>query len=214
MSKRKIIRINGKKCNGCGLCIPNCPEGAIQIIDGKARLISDIFCDGLGVCIGHCPNDAITIQEREAEKYDAKKTMKNIVNAGENTIIAHLKHLKAHGEEGYFKQAMEYLKNNNIKIDFEAESENHCGHTHTCNCPDVNISDSSNEKKDYQNELGTRNSQLRQWPIQLHLVSPNAPYFQVKDVVLVADCVGYSIGDFHNNFLKDKSIAIACPKLD
>ena len=214
MSKRKIIRINEKKCNGCRLCIPNCPEGAIQVIDGKARLISDIFCDGLGACIGYCPNDAITIEEREAEKYDEKKTMKNIVKAGENTIIAHLKHLKDHGEEGYFKQAVEYLKDNNMEVDYTTESKNQCSHTHTSGCPGVKILDSSNEKKDNQNELGTRNSQLRQWPIQLHLVPPNAPFFQGKDVILVADCVGYTIGDFHKDYLKDRSIAIACPKLD
>ena len=63
MEKRKIIKIDKKKCNGCGECIPNCPEGAIQVIDGKARLISDIYCDGLGACIGHCPQGAITIEE-------------------------------------------------------------------------------------------------------------------------------------------------------
>ena len=95
MAKRKIIEIDAKKCNGCRACIPNCPEGAIQIIDGKARLISDIFCDGLGACIGDCPQGAIKTIEREAEPYDEKKTMReNIIKAGKNTIIAHLNHLK------------------------------------------------------------------------------------------------------------------------
>jgi len=214
MPKRKIVRINEKNCNGCGLCIPNCPEGAIQIIDGKARLISDIFCDGLGACIGHCPQNAIIIEEREAEKYDEKITMKNIVKAGENTIIAHLKHLKDHGEEEYFNQALEYLKENNIEVNYKTEIENQCGHTNTHGCPGAKILDFSNEKTEELNETGTRKSQLRQWPIQLHLVPPNAPYFKDKDVILVADCVGYSIGDFHKNYLKNKSIAIACPKLD
>ena len=101
MVKRKIISIDEEKCNGCGLCIPNCPEGALQVIDGKVRLISDIFCDGLGACIGHCPQDAITTEEREAQPYDEKKVMKNIIKAGKNTIIAHLNHLKEHGETGY-----------------------------------------------------------------------------------------------------------------
>ena len=214
MQKRKIIRINEKKCNGCGLCIPNCPEGAIQIIDGKARLISDIFCDGLGACLGHCPQDAITIEEREAEQYDEKKTMGNIVKAGENTIIAHLKHLKDHGEEQYFNQAIEYLKDNKIEVNHKSEIENECGHIHTKGCPGAKMLDFSNENTEELNETGTRKSQLRQWPIQLHLVSPNAPYFKDKDVILVADCVGYSIGDFHKNYLKNKSIVIACPKLD
>jgi len=120
MVKRKIIKIDEEKCNGCGLCIPNCPEGALQLIDGKARLISDIFCDGLGACIGHCPQDAIITEEREAEEYDEKKTMVNIVKAGKNTIIAHLNHLKDHGEEEYLKQAYEYLKEKGIEIERKA----------------------------------------------------------------------------------------------
>jgi NAD-dependent dihydropyrimidine dehydrogenase PreA subunit len=81
----------------------------LQIIDGKARLVSDLFCDGLGACVGYCPRGAITIEEREAEKYDEKKVMANIVKQGENVIGAHLKHLKEHAEKEYFKQAMDFL---------------------------------------------------------------------------------------------------------
>ena len=72
MATRKIVRIDEEKCNGCGLCIPNCAEGALQIVDGKAKLMSDKFCDGLGACLGHCPEDAITVIEREAEEFDEK----------------------------------------------------------------------------------------------------------------------------------------------
>jgi len=97
MVKREIINIDEEKCNGCGLCVPNCPEGALQIIDGKARLISDLFCDGLGACIGNCPEGAIFVEEREAEEYDEKKVMETIVKQGKNTIKAHLKHLEDHG---------------------------------------------------------------------------------------------------------------------
>ncbi len=114
MAIRKIIKINLDKCNGCGLCIPNCPEGALQVIDGKARLISDLFCDGLGACIGHCPQGAITVGEREARGYDERQVMANIVRQGENVIRAHLVHLKEHGQEGYLKQAIDYL-NEKIK---------------------------------------------------------------------------------------------------
>ena len=213
MAKRKIIEIDEEKCNGCGVCIPNCPEGAIQIIDGKARLISDIFCDGLGACIGKCPEGAIETIEREAEPYDEKKTMReNIIKAGKNTIIAHLKHLKEHGETKYFAEAMEVLKEKGIEIDLDEEP---CKQNDRlpCGCPGSKVMDFSDEKKEVE-ETGSRISQLRQWPVQLHLVPPNAPYFQGKDVILVADCVGYSLGDFHKNYLKDRSIAIACPKLD
>ena len=97
--KRKIIHIDEQKCTGCGLCIPGCPEGAIQLIDGKARVINDAFCDGLGACLGHCPEGAITIEQREAEAYDEKKVMANIVRQGPNVVKAHLQHLRDHNEQ-------------------------------------------------------------------------------------------------------------------
>ena len=213
MGKRKIIKIDEEKCNGCGACIPNCPEGALQVIDGKARLISDIFCDGLGACVGECLQGAMSTEEREAEPYDEKKTMENIVKCGENTIIAHLKHLKDHGETGYLNEALEFLEEKGIEIDLDKET---CDKSDKlpCGCPGSKVMDFSEEQKATSDESGTRSSQLRQWPVQLHLVPPNAPYFQGKDVLLVADCVGYSLADFHKDHLKDKSLVIACPKLD
>lgn len=110
MAKRKIIKIDEAKCDGCGLCIPNCPEGALQVIDGKVRLVSDLYCDGLGACIGHCPTGAITVEEREAERYDERKVMNNIIKQGENVIKAHLKHLKGHGQTKYLAEALDCLK--------------------------------------------------------------------------------------------------------
>jgi ferredoxin len=214
MTKRKIIKINEKKCNGCGLCIPNCPEGALQVIDGKARLISDIFCDGLGACIGECPHGAMSNEEREAESYDEKKVMQeNIIKAGKNTIIAHLKHLKDHGEIGYYNDALEVLKEKGIEIDLDEKPDDNCNNPPQ-GCPGSRVIDFSDQNKGSNDEGGTRISQLRQWPVQLHLVPPNAPYFQNKDVLLVADCVGYSIADFHKDYLKDHGLSIACPKLD
>nr|MBP6322833.1 4Fe-4S binding protein [Fusobacteriaceae bacterium] len=95
--KRDIVVIDEKKCTGCGLCVPNCHEGALQIIDGKARLISDLYCDGLGACLGHCPEGAITIEKKEVEEYDERKVMiDNIIPAGANTIKAHISHLRDH----------------------------------------------------------------------------------------------------------------------
>jgi ferredoxin len=213
MVKRKIINIDEDKCNGCGVCIPNCPEGAIQIIDGKARLISDIFCDGLGACIGHCPQDAIKTEEREAEEYSERKTMENIVKAGKNTVIAHLKHLKEHEEIGYYNEAMDVLKEKGIEIQIDDEEKrNECKNIPSC--PGSKVLDFSEKNLKKDAGISDSKSQLRQWPIQLHLVPPNAPYFQSKDVILVADCVAYSIANFHEKFLKNRSISIACPKLD
>ena len=122
--KRKIIKIDEEKCTGCELCIPNCPEGAIQIIDGKARLVSDLFCDGLGACLGHCPEGAITVEEREAEPYNERKVMDNVVKQGKNTILAHLTHLKEHNETEFLNQALAYLKEKNIDVPFEKKEEN------------------------------------------------------------------------------------------
>lgn len=210
MALREIININEEKCNGCGLCIPNCPEGAIQILDSKARLISDLFCDGLGACIGHCPEGAITVEKREAVPYDEKKTMENIIKFGDNTIRAHIKHLKEHNETKLLNQALEVLEEKGMKINFNEiqESHNHNG------CPGSRTMDFSGKENRESDESGKRVSELKQWPIQLHLINPNASFYQGRDVLLAADCVGYSLGDFHKDYLKNKSIAIACPKLD
>ena len=124
--KRQIIEINEEKCNGCGLCIPNCPEGALQIIDGKARLISDLFCDGLGACIGECPEGAITTVEREAEPYNEAIVMENIIAAGPNTIKAHLKHLLEHGEFQLHQEAKNILIKKGLPIPDIKETDQAC----------------------------------------------------------------------------------------
>ncbi len=211
MAKRKIIKIDEKKCNGCGNCIPNCPEGALQLIDGKARLVSDLYCDGLGACIGDCPQGAIEIEERDAEPYDEDKVMENIVKAGKNTIIAHLSHLKAHGEEDLFKQALEFLKKNKIAIPEEFRSKQ-IQKNDSMGCPGAAVI--HNEPTLDSNSSEEKKSELAQWPVQLHLLPANAPFFKQADVVLAADCVAYTAGDFHSRFLKGKRLAIACPKLD
>ena len=167
--KRKIIRIDEDKCNGCGLCIPNCQEGALQVIDGKARLISDLFCDGLGACIGHCPEDAIKIEEREAEPYNEKQVMETISTGCPGATTR----------------------------DFR-----------------IDVQQVENSVKEVHGVPVDAPSELRQWPVQLHLLNPQASYFKNADVVLAADCVAFSVGNFHARFLKGKSLAIACPKLD
>jgi ferredoxin len=209
MTKRKIIEIEEDKCNGCGLCIPNCPEGALQVIDGKARLVSDLFCDGLGACIGHCPTGAMKVEEREARPYEERKVMSNIIKAGPNTIKAHLKHLKEHGEMGYLREAVDVLRENGIQIPDLGGEEARCPPS---GCPGSRMMDLSANGDSPKS--GDTTSQLRQWPIQLHLISPQAPYYRGRDVVLAADCTAYALGGFHGDILQGKSIAIACPKLD
>lgn len=210
--KRNIIKIDEEKCTGCELCIPNCPEGAIQIIDGKARLISDLFCDGLGACIGHCPEGAISVEEREAEPYDERRVMENIVKAGPNTIKAHLDHLRDHGQDEFYNQAVDYLEEKNIEVPEEKEEKMNA--QHFSGCPGSKSMAFTRELTAVEPLEGKRPSQLTHWPIQMHLISPNATHYQGADLVLTADCVAYSLGDFHKDYLKDKTLVIACPKLD
>ena len=214
MSKRKIIKIDLEKCNGCGQCIPNCPEGALQIIDGKARLVSDLFCDGLGACIGYCPQSAINIEEREAEAYNEKKVMDNIVKQGKNTIIAHLKHLKDHNEFGYLKEAMDYLVTKGIRIrpgdltDTVASGP--------CGCPGSKVIDSRKDAASKKDRMsGQKNiSELETWPVQLKLVPAFAPFLNGADILIAADCVPFAYADFHRELLRGKILLVGCPKLD
>ena len=214
MAKRKIIKIDEKKCTGCSLCIPNCPEGALQMIDGKARLISDLFCDGLGACIGHCPEGAITIEEREAEPYDEKKVMKNIVKQGKNVIRAHLEHLKGHGETEYLKQAIQVLKKKGIENPLHVAAH---AHMHgSSECPSLKVVDFRKEDKPHKKAKSAPSgiSQLKQWPIQIKLVPAFAPYLKDADLLIAADCVPFAYAGFHDDLLKGKVLLIGCPKLD
>ncbi len=217
--KRTIITIDESKCNGCEECVNGCHEGALQMIDGKAKLVSELFCDGLGACIGTCPEGAIILEEREAEPYSELAVIERISKQGEKVILAHLKHLKDHNEIAYFKEGVEYLRANNIKADLSSlfnqdinvlSNQNAAQHTGCPGSRERAFIKSDNEVKE---EVSSA-SELTHWPIQLHLANPAASHFRNCDLLLAADCVPFSISNFHSRFLKNKKLVIACPKLD
>jgi len=172
MVTRKIVQIDEKKCNGCGVCIPSCAEGALQIVDGKARLVKDIYCDGLGACLGECPQGAITIIQREAEEFDEKA-------------------------------AEEYVKNKQATPATSAMS-----------CPSTQAMQFKTEEKPAADTDAKMESRLSTWPIQLKLLPPQAPFLKNADLLIAADCVPFAYADFHEGMLKDRVLAMGCPKLD
>lgn len=234
---REIVHIDEELCNGCGDCIPACHEGALQIIDDKARLVSDLMCDGLGACLGHCPQGAITIEKREAEPYNETEVMKIMVEKGENTVVAHLQHLKDHQEFDFLTEGVRFLKSNADTIGFDVNEvikrvhNSGNGHDHRQEpqqlaepmhdhqggggCPGSQaMSFAAQGGEQSTEEQVSGKSELRQWPVQMHLINPRAGYFQNSDIVLAADCVAFALGNFHQKWLKEKTVAIACPKLD
>jgi len=230
---REVVQIDEEKCNGCGNCIPNCHEGALQIVDGKAVLVSDLMCDGLGACLGHCPEGALTIEKVEAQPYNETLVMAQMVSKGKNVVIAHLSHLKEHNEKEYLKEGVRFLWENKESLDFNPSdvveivhnlkpvSETFkpvqaVPHIHAAGhaCPGsasrelklAPVSSSSGGVK--------LSSALTHWPVQLHLINPAAEYFRNTDLLVAADCTAFTSANFHEDFLKNKKLVIACPKLD
>lgn len=235
--KRTIIKIDEKTCNGCGQCVTGCHEGALQLIDDKARMISELYCDGLGACIGDCPVGAIELIEAEALAYDEVATIERIVSKGRNTVIAHLKHLAHHKQTDYIQQAVKWLRANGHDIqpsDFIPDEETHrelhaIAHAPKTATPIIPVNQPNtghhagcpgSAARDFRNIAPSPStataptSQLRQWPVQLHLLNPQASYLKSADLLIAADCTAFAVGDFHNRFLIGKTLAIACPKLD
>jgi ferredoxin len=185
MAVRDVVEIDQELCDGCGLCVTACAEGAIAVVDGKARLVSETYCDGLGACLGECPQGAITVVQRESQPFD------------EEAVARHLESMKPQPRAAVAPLPV-----------MAAVS----GHAHG-GCPGSRAQafvapapagGSAHEEP----------SQLGHWPVQLHLVPPAAPFFAGADVLLAADCVAYAVGGFHGRFLAGRSLAIACPKLD
>ncbi len=177
---RKIISIDESKCDGCGLCIPSCEEGALQIIDGKAKLVKDIYCDGLGNCLGECPQDAIKLIEREAEPFDEK------------AVEEHLERLESNQQE---QPAPEMVS---------------CGAREIRDAGSI----SASKQSQVENPAAAPEAELSHWPIQLHLVNPEARFLQNQDLLIAADCAPFAYADFHRQFLAGRAIVIGCPKLD
>lgn len=180
---RKIVKIDQDKCDGCGLCVPSCAEGAIKIVDGKAQLSAENLCDGLGACLGECPRGAITVEEREADGFDE---------------AAVEQHLAAQGKPVPHHHAA------------PAPAPHHGG-----GCPGSRAMSFARPQEAAAAEAsGSRQSQLAQWPVQLHLVSTSASYFQGADLLITADCVPVAYAGYHEDFLKGRAVVMGCPKLD
>ncbi|MFA5317073.1 MAG: 4Fe-4S binding protein [Dehalococcoidales bacterium] len=190
---RKIVKIDEEKCNGCGACVPACAEGALKIIDGKARLVSEIYCDGLGACLGNCPQDAITVEEREAVSFDEVATEHH---------LAQTRGAKTTGAAAACPSA--------AVSQFGRESRPE-EETLPCGCSSATATHF--ERKEAAQTVA-QSSTLSHWPLQLALVPPGASFLRGADVLLVGDCVPFAYGSFHRDFLKDHAVLVACPKLD
>jgi len=189
MPVREIVKIDEAKCNGCGECIVNCPEGALQIVEGKARLVKESYCDGLGACIGHCPEGAITIEKREADDFDEHAIEHHMAAAASRPPV------QSAGAQGCPGSAVRELKPSPAE------------------CLGSRVYERKPPVEGFSVSRGAR-SQLKNWPVQLALVPPNAPFLQNADLLLVADCVPFALADFHARFLAGGPIVVGCPKLD
>ena len=190
--KRPIIEIDREKCNGCGLCTTACAENALILDEeNKAVLVKEIYCDGLGACLDVCPVDALKVVERDSEEYDAVKTFEYVKNTrGEKSAM------EVHGVEDVKKEVKKL----------------------PCGCPGTLEKEIVRQVAPVSvaQNIGVvqTQSELTQWPIQLHLVSPANPAFNESDLLIAADCTAFSLGSFHQDLLKGKKLVIACPKLD
>ena len=211
--KRTVIKIHEDKCVGCGLCVNACHESALQLVDGKAKLVSEEYCDGLGNCLPSCPTDAIELIEKDAKEYNeeaVKKRKEKLMNKEEKKEKESTLEPLACGCPGHEAKTFdrnEEVANSPFKM---ANEEAFQMANHPVN--------KEEKKKEVQNKMRNKSfdqsSQLRQWPVQLKLINSRAPYLDNADLLIAADCTAYAYRNFHEEFIKDKITIIACPKLD
>ncbi len=197
---REIVIIDEEKCDGCALCVPACHEGAIQIIDGKARLVDDRFCDGLGACLGHCPQDAIRIVQRKAVAFD------------EQAAMAHVRDTEAAGQQSA-PAAPTGLQSTRLAESASAPQAGGCPSARFAQLGGGRRRGNDDEPADAA-PAGSARSELTHWPIQLRLLPPFAPVLRGARLLVCADCVPFAYADFHSKMLRGRAVVIACPKLD
>lgn len=190
--KRMIVEFDESRCDGCGDCIPSCAEGAIQLVNGKARLVGDVLCDGLGACLGDCEKGAIRIVEREAEAFDEAAVERHLA-ASRPAALPRLAVAAAAPSAGGGCPG-------SSAVDFGPPA------------PRRGLAVVGPEPEPMRPAAG--GSRLSQWPVQLHLVSTRAPWFQGADLLLAADCVPFAYARFHEDLLAGRRVVVGCPKLD
>jgi ferredoxin len=217
MAKRPIIEIDRDKCNGCGLCTTACAEGALVLDDeNKAVLVREIFCDGLGACLDVCPTGALKVVEREGEGYDARAAFDHVLKTRGVDAAS-----RVHGVRD--DRVVRDVCDNQVGWADRVDRVAPGGPGHAASSPGGHRGCPGSLAREIPPapEAGGPGlsaaaipSRLSQWPVQLHLVSPVAPYFDESELLIAADCTAFALGGFHENLLKGKKLVIACPKLD
>ncbi len=207
MATRKIITIDESKCNGCGNCTTGCAEGALQLVNGKAKLVKEQFCDGFGDCIGTCPTGALKIVERDADEFDVEATRQNLLLSQGIEAVRRMDAANAAHDRGEHPVPL-------------PPTPRLAPQVHGGGCPGSRMRMAAPDAKPSAPTPAAGlpgqilSSNLEQWPVQLHLVQPGAPFFHHKEMAILSTCSPIASADVHWRFMKGRSVIVACPKLD